>query len=203
MTEKTINPAVKTALELGPALLFFVVYMLLQDQSFTLGGQTYSGFIIVTAIFIPIFLGAIYLLWNLSGRISRMQVVTAIFIIVFGGMTIWFNDPKFFKMKTTIVYGLFALILGTGLIFKRSWLEYVMGEILKMRHEGWMILTKRLAIAFAALAICNEIVWRTMSDSAWVTIETFFFPIALFLFLWVQIVQLQEHLIEEEKEAAE
>jgi intracellular septation protein len=78
-----------------------------------------------------------------------------------------------------------------------------MGEILKMQHEGWMILTKRLAAGFAVLAIGNEIVWRTMSTDTWVAVETFGFPIALFLYLWVQIVSLQQYLIEDEKTTAE
>lgn len=198
MIIKPINPLVKSALEFGPTILFFIAYTWLKDQSFTIGGQTYSGFIIVTAAFVPILLASIYLLWKLSGQISRMQVVTAFLVIVFGGLTVWFNDEQFFKMKTTIVYGLFAIILGVGLLLKRSWLEYVMGEILKMQHEGWMILTKRLAAAFAALAFLNEIIWRTMSTDTWVAIETFGFPILLFVFLWSQIVMLQHYLIEDE-----
>lgn len=203
MAAKSINPMVKSALEFGPPLLFFIAYTMLKDQSFSLGSQTYSGFIIVTAAFVPVFLGSIYLLWKLSGQISRMQVVTALLVIIFGGMTVWFNNEQFFKMKTTIVYGLFALILGGGLLLRRSWLEYVMGEFLKMRHEGWMILTKRLAAGFAVLAIGNEIIWRTMSTDAWVKIETFGFPIILFIFLWAQIVLLQEHLIEDDEETPE
>lgn len=198
MVVKPINPLVKFALEFGPAILFFVAYNALKDESYTLGSQTYSGFIIVTAAFVPILLASIYLLWKLSGQISRMQVVVAFLAIVFGGLTIWFNDEQFFKMKTTIVYGLFAIILGVGLLLKRSWLEYVMGEILKMQHEGWMILTKRLAAAFAGLAFLNEIIWRTMSTDTWVAIETFGFPILLFMFLWSQIVLLQHYLIEDE-----
>lgn len=198
MVVKPINPLVKFVLEFGPAILFFVAYNALKDESYTLGSQTYSGFIIVTAAFVPILLASIYLLWKFSGQISRMQVVVAFLAIVFGGLTIWFNDEQFFKMKTTIVYGLFAIILGVGLLLKRSWLEYVMGEILKMQHEGWMILTKRLAAAFAGLAFLNEIIWRTMSTDTWVAIETFGFPILLFMFLWSQIVLLQHYLIEDE-----
>ncbi len=203
MAEKTINPVVKAVLEFGPALAFFAAYTALKDQTYQIGGQAYSGFIVVTAAFVPLLLLSIFLLWKLSGRVSRMQVVTAVLVIVFGGMTVWFNNESFFKMKTTIVYGLFAVILGLGLLLKRSWLEYVMGEILHMRHEGWMILTKRLCAAFAALAIGNEIIWRTMSTDTWVAIETFGFPIALFLFLWIQIVSLQQYLIEDEEPAAE
>lgn len=200
MQTRPINPVLKFALEFGPTLVFFAAYMWLKDDHFTFGATTYSGFILVTAGFVPLLLASIYALWRLSGRISRMQVFTAVLVVVFGGLTVWFNDEHFFKMKTTIVYGLFAAILFTGLVLKRSWLEYVMGEILPMRHAGWMILTRRLAIAFAVLAAGNEFVWRTMSTETWVKIETFGFPLALFLFLWAQIMVLQPHLIADEAE---
>jgi intracellular septation protein len=195
MAEKTVNPWVKMALELGPALAFFAAYTRLKDETFTIAGTDYSGFIVVTAGFVPLLLLSIFVLWRLSGRVSRMQVLTAVLVIVFGGMTVWFNDERFFKMKTTIVYGLFAGLLGLGLALRRSWLEYVIGELMPMRHEGWMILTRRLALAFAVLAVANEVVWRTMSTDAWVTIETFVFPALLFVFLWAQIVALQKYAI--------
>jgi intracellular septation protein len=194
MRSAHIHPALKFVLEFGPALAFFAAYTALKDISVPIGANTYSGFILVTAGFVPVLLASIYVLWKLTGRVSRMQVLTAALVVFFGGLTVWFNDETFFKMKTTFVYGLFAAILGTGLLLKRSWLEYVMGELLPMRREGWMILTRRLALAFAALAIGNEIVWRTMSTSAWVTIETFVFPAALFLVLWIQIVSLQPYM---------
>ena len=119
-------------------------------------------------------------------------------VIIFGGLTVWFNDEKFFKLKTTLVYGLFAGILGIGLLQGRSYLAWVMAEFLPMEQEGWMLLTRRLAGFFAFLAVTNEIVWRTMSTDAWVKIETFAFPVALFAFLWAQILALQKYLIDED-----
>ncbi|MCL4107612.1 UNVERIFIED_CONTAM: hypothetical protein GTU68_022073 [Idotea baltica] len=140
-------------------------------------------------------------LWYLTGKLSRMQVVTAVMVIFFGGLTAWFNDERFFKMKTTLVYGLLAAILGFGLLRGRSYLAYVMGELMPLQEKGWMILTQRLALAFAALAVGNEIVWRSFSTELWVKIETFGFPIALMIFLWIQIMALQKYVIEEEGEA--
>lgn len=198
MAAARLGPWIKAGLEFGPALLFFLAYARLRDETFVVAGTSYSGFIVVTAGFVPLLLVSIALLWRLTGRVSRMQVVTAVLVILFGGLTVWFNDERFFKMKTTIVYGLFAAVLGLGLILRRSWLEFVMGELLPMRHAGWMILTRRLTAAFAALAVANEVVWRTMSTDAWVKIETFGFPLALFAFLWWQIVALQRHVIEDE-----
>jgi intracellular septation protein len=199
MADRAVNPWVKSGLELGPALLFFLAYARMKDQVWTFGGVDYGGFIVVTAAFVPVLLASIAALWWLTGRISRMQVFTAVLVILFGGLTVWFNDEAFFKIKTTIVYGLFAALLGLGLMLRRSWLEYVVGEILPMRHEGWMILTRRLTAFFALLAAANEIVWRTQPTEVWVPVETFAFPAALMLFLWVQIWALRGYVIEDGK----
>lgn len=198
MAEKQINPVVKQVLELGPPLLFFAAYLYLRDQTFNIRGTDYDGFIVAAAVFVPILLASIAVLWRLTGRISRMQVFTAVMVVIFGGLTVWFNDERFFKAKTSIVYGVFAGILGLGLLQGRSYLAWVMSEFLPLSDEGWMILTRRLTYCFAALALANEFVWRTMSTDTWVKIETFAFPAVLFIFLWSQIVSLSGHLIEEE-----
>jgi intracellular septation protein len=196
MNEKTVNPVLKQVLELGPTVIFFLIYLRIKDEVYTLGGTDYSGFIVATIVFVPILLVAMGILWILTGKLSRIQVFTAFMVIFFGALTAWFNDERFFKMKTSIVNGLFAVILGIGLLRGKSLLQYVMGDMIPMEQEGWMILTKRLAFGFALLAVANEIVWRTMSTDAWVKIETFAFPVVLFLFLWAQIVMLQKYVIE-------
>ena len=197
---KPINPVVKQVLELGPTILFFLIYLRIKDDTFLVGGTEYTGFIMSALIFVPILLIAMAILWKLTGQLSRMQVFTAFMVIFFGGLTAWFNDERFFKMKTTIVYGLFALLLGIGLMRGKSYLAYVMQEMMPMREEGWMILTRRLCADFPALALANEIVWRTMSTDAWVKIETFAFPLALMAFLMWQFMALQPYLIEEKDE---
>ena len=196
MNEKTVNPVLKQVLELGPTVIFFLIYLRIKDEVYTFGGTDYSGFIVATIVFVPILLVAMGILWILTGKLSRILVFTAFMVIFFGALTAWFNDERFFKMKTSIVNGLFAVILGIGLLRGKSLLQYVMGDMIPMEQEGWMILTKRLAFGFAVLAVANEIVWRTMSTDAWVKIETFAFPAALFLFLWAQIVMLQKYVIE-------
>lgn len=190
---RPINPILKQVLELGPPIAFFLIYLRLRDDSFNIGGTDYSGFIVATLIFVPILLVAMGVLWALTGKLSRMQIFTAIMVIFFGGLTAWFNDEKFFKMKTTIVYAFFAALLSIGLVRGHSYLAYVMGEMIPMKHEGWMLLTKRLTLFFVALAVANEVIWRTMSTDAWVKIETFGFPILMFLFLWTQIVALEKY----------
>jgi len=197
---REINPILKQVLELGPTLAFFVLYTRIKEDVFTLGGTEYSGFIVATLVFVPILLVAMAVLWALTGKLSRMQMFTAFMVIFFGGLTAWFNDERFFKMKTSIVYSLLALILAVGLARGRSWLEFVMADMMPMQHEGWKILTKRLTAAFVGLAVANEFVWRTMSTDAWVKIETFGFPLALMGFLMWQFTRLQPFVIEEEAE---
>ena len=197
---KTINPILKQVLELGPPLLFFVIYLRIRDDVFMFGGVEYTGFIVATLVFVPILLVAMGILWMLTGKLSRMQIFTAFMVIFFGGLTAWFNDEKFFKMKTTIVYAFFALILSIGLVRGRSYLAYVMAEMIPMSDEGWMLLTRRLTMFFIVLAAANELVWRTMSTDAWVKIETFGFPILMFLFLWSQIVALEKYTEADEPE---
>jgi intracellular septation protein len=196
MAERKINPVVKQVLELGPTLVFFGVYMWIKDESYTVGGTAYSGFIVAALILVPLLLASIAALWWLTGTLSRMQIFVAFMVVFFGGLTAWFNDESFFKMKTTIVYGTFAVILGAGLLRGTSLLQWVMADALPMKPEGWMILTRRLALMFAGLAIANEVIWRTQSTELWVKLETFAMPAALFLFLMVNFAMLSAYMEE-------
>lgn len=182
MKEQKINPVIKIILEIGPIIMFFLVYGKIKDKIFQIAGIEYQGFIIATGLFIPVLLLSILLLWLITGRIARMQIVTAILVVLFGGLTIWFNDDRFFKMKPTIIYLIFGGLLVLGLVRGKSYLEYVMEDMLPMEQEGWIILTTRVSIFFFALAITNEIIWRNMSTSSWVNFKTFGLTGALFLF---------------------
>ncbi|MFT6944197.1 MAG: intracellular septation protein [Yoonia sp.] len=203
MAEKKINPVLKQVLELGPTLAFFLIYLRIKAETYTFGGTDYTGFIVAALIFVPILLVAMGILWMLTGKLSRMQVFTAFMVIFFGGLTAYFNDERFFKMKTSIVYGCMATLLGIGLLRGQSYLQYVMEEFLPMEQEGWMIFTRRLCFMFFALAVANEVIWRTQSTDLWVKLETFAFPVVLFVFLWVQIVGLQKYLIEEPQDTSD
>ncbi len=194
---RNINPLMKQVLELGPPIVFFLIYLRIRDNTYEMWGMEYSGFIVATLIFVPILLLAMGALWVMTGRLSRMQIFTAVIVIVFGMMTAWFNDERFFKMKTTIIYGLFALLLGIGLLRGQSWLAFVLSDMIPMKREGWMILTRRLCAGFAALAIANEVIWRTMSTDTWVKIETFGFPVVLMAFLFWQMMALQDYMTED------
>jgi intracellular septation protein len=176
----------KSVLELGPIALFFVGYLFLRDRTFDVGGREYSGFIVATALFVPLLAAATFALWRLTGRLSRMQVVTLVLVVVFGGLTVWLNDERFFKMKPTLIYLIFAGVLGLGLLRGRSYLRSVMAEVVPLEPEGWMKLTRRVALFFVGLALANEVVWRTMSTDAWVNFKTFGLTAAIFVFFALQ-----------------
>ncbi|WP_022702790.1 inner membrane-spanning protein YciB [Pseudorhodobacter ferrugineus] len=186
MAERKVSGGLKLLLELGPVAAFFIGYVKLKGEVFTFGGVDYDGFIVVTAAFIPLMLVCTGILWALTGKLSKMQVMTVVLVVVFGGLSVWLNDERFFKMKPTMIYTLFATILGFGLWRGESYLKTLMGEVLPMEQAGWIILTKRLALFFAALAVLNEIVWRGFSTEAWVNFKTFGLTAALFLFFMTQ-----------------
>lgn len=199
MGEKKLHPWVKLVLELGPIALFFAGYVKLKDQVFVIGGTEYDGFIVVTALFIPLMLVTTGLLWGLTGKLSKMQIATVVLVVLFGGLSVWLNDERFFKMKPTMIYLLFGGVLGFGLLRGQSYLRAVMEEALPMQAEGWMILTRRLCAFFFALAVLNEVIWRTMSTEAWVNFKTFGLTAALFLFFMTQGGVLSRYAIEDEK----
>ena len=182
MPERKINPLLKAALDLGPVVAFFVLYFRLRDRSFEIAGTEYSGFVVVTAIFIPLIGLSTYLLWRLTGKLARMQIATLVLVVIFGSLTIWFNDERFFKMKPTMIYILFGTTLGVGLLRGRSYLQYMMGEVMPLKPEGWMILTRRITAFFFGLALLNEVIWRNFSTDVWVNFKTFGLTAALFVF---------------------
>ncbi len=183
---REINPFVKTALELGPVIVFFVAYLWLKDRVFTFGAVDYDGFIVVTAAFIPLLVASTLLLWRLTGKLSRMQVATLVLVVMFGGLSVWLNDDRFFKMKPTMIYLLFGGMLGVGLLRGHSYLRYVMEEMMPLEDRGWMILTRRLMLFFFGLALANEVVWRTMTTESWVYFKTFGLTAAVFAFFMTQ-----------------
>lgn len=199
MSEKKISPGLKLVLELGPLVLFFVGYGRIKDQTFVISGTEYSGFILATALFVPLLAFTTWLLYYLTKKISKMQIMTLILVVIFGGLTIWFNDERFFKMKPTMIYLLFGGILGFGLLRGQSYLRLVMEDAMPLDHEGWMILTRRTCAFFLALAVTNEIVWRTMSTDAWVSFKTFGLTAAVFVFFMAQSKLFHTHSADDEK----
>lgn len=197
MAGKKINTWLKLGLELGPVVAFFVAFTRLKDQTVTIGDTDYGGFILATAGFVPLLVLSTLILWRLTGKLSAMQIATLVLVVVFGGLSVWLNDERFFKMKPTLIYLLFAGALGWGLLKGKSYLALVLEDAMPLAHEGWMILTRRLTAFFLGLAVLNEVIWRTMSDSAWVNFKTFGLTAAVFLFFMAQGRIFRDYEIEE------
>jgi intracellular septation protein len=193
MQARKVNPFVKIALELGPVIGFFIAFGRMKDNTYTLFGTPYSGFITVTAGFVVVMILATGLLWWLSGKLSKMQLVSLLLVVVMGGLSVYLNSELFIKMKPTLLYLFFAAVLGAGLLRGKSLLREVMDEALPLLPEGWMILTRRLALFFAALALANEAVWRLMSTEAWVNFKTFGLTLAMFAFFAAQGKMLEKY----------
>ena len=106
--------------------------------------------------------------WRLFGEVSKVQLLTLVLVLIFGGLTIFLNDESFFKMKPTLVYVLFGGAIAVGLLQGKSYLQSILGSSVPMKDEGWMIISRRIMIFFFSLAILNEIIWRTQSSEVWV-----------------------------------
>lgn len=187
MTSKPLHSGLKAALEFGPIIGFVVAYLIFRNGTYLIGGTEYTGFVVVIAAFIPIFLIGIGALWSLEGKVARIQVATAVMVVVFGGLSVWLNDPTLFKMKPTAIYLVLALVLSVGLLRGQSWLKYIMEDMIPMKPQGWMILTKRVTALFFLSAGANELVWRTQSEAVWVFFETLAMPVVVFVFFVLQI----------------
>ena len=124
----------------------------------------------------PTILLALAVSWLLTRKLPRMAVITAVVVTIFGGLTLILRDDTFVKMKPTILYGVFAGILGFGLLRGQSYLKYLMDELIPMRDEGWMKFTTRFVAFYLLLAVLNEVVWRSYGTDVWVNFRTFVLP---------------------------
>lgn len=185
---RPLSPFLKIALEFGPLLLFFVIYQ--RSDIFT-----------ATTVFIPVILAALGLSWFLSRELPKMSVVTAVVVVVFGGLTLWLQDATFIKMKPTIINCLFAFALAFGLWRGRSYLRDLMGAALPLTDRGWTILTQRWALWFLFAAVLNEAMWRTQTEEFWVTFKTFGSPAMTFVFMLAQMPLLKKYAPAEDETA--
>ena len=201
MAEKKTNSLLKFALELGPIAVFFLAYRwaVIPDGATETEAQL-AKILFATKVFIPVILAALALSWILTRHLPKMAVMTAVLVVVFGGLTLWLQDDTFIKMKPTILYGMFAAILGFGLIRGESYLKYLMDEVLPMEHEGWMKFTFRFTLFFVMMALTNELVWRNFDTDTWVNFRTFFLPVASFIFVMTQAGLFMKYGIDPDKE---
>ena len=150
----------KTILETLPVVVFFVTYILFKNQVVEVAGQQYTGFVLATAIFVPFLCVSTIIGWRLFGEVSKVQLLTLVLVLIFGGLTIFLNDESFFKMKPTLVYVLFGGAILVGLLRGKSYLQSILGGSVPMKDEGWMIISRRIMVFFFSLAVLNEIIWR-------------------------------------------
>ncbi|HVY21447.1 MAG TPA: septation protein A [Bauldia sp.] len=197
--EKKLNPWLKLALEVGPLLIFFVANARGEKMAASwpiitqLGGPIFFA----TAVFIVATLLALAISYALTRRLPLMPFVTAIVVVVFGGLTLWLHDERFIKIKPTIIYCLFGGILLGGLLFGRALMGYVFDAVFKLDDDGWRKLTFRWGLFFFGLAILNEIVWRSVSTDTWVTFKVFAIVPITFVFALTQMPLIQKHSLEE------
>ncbi len=178
----------KLSLDLGPLAVFFAANAL-------------YGIFPATAAFMVAIVASLIATWILSREIPPMPLITAVFVLVFGGLTLYLNNDLFIKLKPTIVNTLFAGILFTGLALRQSLLKPLLQSVMELNDEGWRLMTWRWACFFVALAILNEIVWRNFSTDFWISFKLFgTLPISI-IFGAMQIGLMRRHALEPEAPA--
>jgi len=179
-----LKSILKLFIDIGPLGVFFAYYLNSDLQS------AIMPFMIATVI-------AVLVSYLIEKKIPIMPTTGAIIILLFGGLTIYFDNEAFFKMKPTIINLLFALVLYVGFIIKKPLLKILLGSALKLEDEGWKILTQRWIAFFIALAVLNEIVWRTQSTDLWVNFKVFGILPITFIFTISQFSLIKKYLIED------
>jgi intracellular septation protein len=207
MTAKpAINPFLKLALDIGPLILFFVANsrpalfapLLGRFLPTELMEGERAGIFVATAVFMIAIVAALAVSYALTRRLPIMPVVTAIIVLVFGAATLFFHDETFIKLKPTIIYVLFGATLIGGYLFDRPFLQIVFDSVFHLDAEGWRKLTVRWALFFFALAVVNEIVWRTQTTDMWVNFKVFGVTPLTFIFAALQFPLMQKHAVAEE-----
>src|SRR5262245_42182223 len=209
-TKPQLSPGLKLALDLGPLLLFFVANsrpalfapLLAPFLSPELLNGPHAGIFTATAVFIPAVLVALAISYAKTRHLPVMPVVTAM-VVVFGGLTLFLQNEEFIKLKPTIIYVLFGVVLLGGLAFRKPLLGMVLDSVFNLTDEGWRKLTLRWALFFLALAVLNEVVWRTQSTDFWVSFKVFGVLPLTFIFAALQYPLLTKYAAAEPAQAKE
>lgn len=170
------SPGLKIAVEYGPLLIFLAITFLAPDALVRhlvalatislsdlsrIEALVVARVIVATAAFMLATAIAMAVSRARLGGISPMLWISGVLVVVFGGLTLWFRDPHFIKMKPTFVYALFAGLLGFGLLTGKPLLQNLLGTVYEgLDAEGWRKLTRNWAVFFVIMAVLNELVWR-------------------------------------------
>ena len=181
--KKQLNPMLKLVLDLGPLVLFFAA-------------NSRFGIFAATGAFMVAVLVALAVAYAMTRRIEVMPLVTAVIVLVFGSLTLVLHDELFIKLKPTIIYVLFGGTLLGGLLLDKPLLGMLFDQMFHLTEEGWRKLTWRWALFFFALAVANEIVWRTQTTDFWVSFKLFGVVPLTFLFGALQVPLINKYSVE-------
>src|ERR1700759_873484 len=160
MDSSRSHPLFKLATELGPLIVFFIF-----NAKFHL--------FVATGAFMVAIVAAMIASYVVTRHVPIMALVTGVVVLVFGTLTLVLHDETFIKVKPTIIYGLFAAVLGGGLLVGRSFIAVMFDQMFNLTPRGWRVLTMRWALFFFGMAILNEVIWRTQSTDFWVGFKAF------------------------------
>ena len=171
--------------DFGPLLIFFTIYYKSGNNlSVAIPPLIISTFIAVAAIYF------------LEKKIPYIPVVGGIIISLFGGLTLYFNNPVFLYMKPTIINVIFAFTLIVGkTFFNKNFLEFFFKTAFQLDQLGWNKLNNRWAYFFIFLAILNELVWRTQPETTWVNFKVWGILPLTFIFTALQLPMINKHKI--------
>jgi intracellular septation protein len=176
----SMNPILRLTLDLGPLLIFFGTY-------------SRAGIMAGTAAFMVATVASLAVGYALTRRIAILPLATTVIVLVFGGLTLVFDNDVFIKLKPTIIYGLFAVVLFGGLLFGRPLLKPMMGMMISLDDAAWRVLTVRWGGYFVLCAVLNEMVWRNFSTDVWVAFKVFGFTTLTIVFALAQIPFMHRH----------
>ena len=177
----------KFVTDIGPLVIFFLFYYN-NDKNLKIAIPPLIVATIISVMFV----------WIMERKVPLVPLLSGILISLFGGLTIYFDNPIFIYMKPTIINILFAFALFFGKYFtKEPVLKKILGKSMPLSDEGWRILNNRWTYFFFALAILNEIIWRTQSEEFWVNFKVWGMLPITFIFTAFQIGLINKHKLNE------
>jgi len=187
---KELGAGMRLLLDIGPLILFFVA-------------NAKFGVFTATAVFIVAILIAMMVSLALTRRVTALQLFSAVMVVVMGGLTLYFHNETFIKIKPTIYYAFVAAILGFGLIADKPILKSVLGSAYPgLDAAGWAKLTRNWALFFAVMAAVNEAVWRTTSTDFWIGFKLWGAIPATLLFALANVPMLMRHGLTQDEAAS-
>ena len=180
----------KLLIELGPLAAFFIA-------------NWKAGIFWGTGVFMAATAVALSVSWVLTRKIAMVPLISAVFVALFGALTLWLHSELFIKVKVTLINAMFGAVLLAGAAMGRSYIKLIMGEAVKLTEEAWRTLSIRWGVFFFAMAALNEAIWRNVSTDAWVNFKVFgLLPLTL-VFALANAPYMTKHMIEDDETEAQ